>query len=65
MIFGHLIKYLPLSDCFKAALDQPFLNQNDNRSKCDGFLCGKECNSSSDNIQMEEGLCKNEIEPNR
>lgn len=55
IIFGHLVKYLPLRDSFKAASDLPFLCQPKDRSKCDGFLCGKECDNTSDNIQTEDG----------
>jgi hypothetical protein len=55
IIFNHLIKHLPLCDAFKSALELPFLCQHKNRMKCDGFLCGKDCDNVGDDIQKEDG----------
>lgn len=43
IIFHHLMKYLPTSDEFIDSHMQPCMNQEGLRTKCDGFLCGKEC----------------------
>jgi hypothetical protein len=43
IIFHHLMKYLPCSDEFVTSYIQPCMNQEGLRTKCDGFLCGKEC----------------------
>lgn len=55
IIFSHLIKHLPTNDCYKAALTQPFINQEKNFEKCNGFLCGKECNSVAEWICSDDG----------
>lgn len=55
IIFGHLIKFIPLNDGFKAALELPFLSKSRNQSKCDGFICGKDCDGSNDDVQLENG----------
>lgn len=55
IIFRHLIKYLPSRDKFKAASDLAFLRQPRDRSKCDGFLCGKECDNEDDAKGMDDG----------
>lgn len=55
IIHHHLIKNIPTSDCFIPSLDQPFMNQKKFSSKCDGFLCGKECNKISEWISGEIG----------
>lgn len=54
IIFGHLIKYLPSRDSFKAASDLTFLRQPKDRSKCEGFICGKECDNIEDSGRLEE-----------
>lgn len=56
VIFQHLINFIPTSDCFKPALQQPFMNQKQNSKKCNGFICGKECNSVAEWIRGENGL---------
>lgn len=43
IIFHHLMKYLPGCDEFVDSHMQPCMNQEGLRTKCDGFLCGKEC----------------------
>lgn len=43
IIFHHLMKYLPTCDEFVDSHMQPCMNQEGLRTKCDGFLCGKEC----------------------
>lgn len=43
IIFHHLMKYLPGCDEFVDSHLQPCMNQEGLRTKCDGFLCGKEC----------------------
>lgn len=48
IIMNHLIQNIPTSDCFISSLDQPFMKQTKHTSKCDGFLCGKECNKLSE-----------------
>lgn len=55
IIHHHLMKNIPTSDCFYPSLDQPFMNQKKLASKCDGFLCGKECNKIADWISGEIG----------
>lgn len=44
IIMSHLIQNIPTNDCFISSLDQPFMKQRRHVVKCDGFLCGKECN---------------------
>lgn len=56
LIHHHLMKNIPTSDRFIASLDQPFMSQKKFSSKCDGFLCGKECNKISEWISGEIGL---------
>lgn len=55
IIHHHLMKNIPTTDCFYPSLDQPFMNQKKFSSKCDGFLCGKECNKIADWISGEIG----------
>lgn len=43
IIFHHLMKYLPACDEFVDSSIQPCMNQEGLRTKCEGFLCGKEC----------------------
>lgn len=54
-ILHHLIKYIPGSDCFMASLSQPFMNRKSSLEKCEGFLCGKECNNIVEWVQDEVG----------
>lgn len=56
IIFNHLVEHLPTSDCFKAALSQPFNQQEAKAEKCERFLCGKECNSVAEWICNDEGI---------
>ncbi|KAJ6641087.1 hypothetical protein Bhyg_06022 [Pseudolycoriella hygida] len=53
IIHHHLMRNIPTSDCFYPSLDQPFMNQKKFSSKCEGFLCGKECNKIADWISGE------------
>lgn len=55
IIFHHLIQHLPTADCFIPSLDQPFMNQKKYASKCEGFMCGKECNKISEWISEQNG----------
>lgn len=55
IILHHLLKYLPQSDCFMASLSQPFMNRKSSLEKCEGFLCGKECNNIVEWVQGESG----------
>lgn len=55
LIFSHLINNLPTSDCYKPALDQPFVKQEVNPEKCKRFLCSKECNSVAEWACVDEG----------
>lgn len=56
IILPHLLKNIPTSDCFIASLDQPFMNRKKFTSKCNGFLCGKECNKISEWINLQNGI---------
>lgn len=44
IIIHHLMENLPGSDSFVNSFDQPCMNQDNYAKKCEGFLCGKECN---------------------
>ncbi|XP_053688770.1 uncharacterized protein LOC128737999 [Sabethes cyaneus] len=44
MIFHHLIKNLPSCDNFITSSKQPSINRESMSKKCEGFLCGLECN---------------------
>ncbi|XP_058464098.1 uncharacterized protein LOC131438241 [Malaya genurostris] len=44
MIFHHLIKNLPSCDNFIPSSKQPSINRESMSKKCEGFLCGLECN---------------------
>lgn len=55
IILHHLIKNIPTPDCFIASLDQPFMNRKKATSKCEGFLCGKECNKISEWTSAQAG----------
>lgn len=59
IIFGHLIKHLPPSDCSKAASVQPFAQDYASIERCKRFLCGKECNSVAEWACTDDGksLC--------
>lgn len=43
IIFHHLMKFLPANDEFVDSHLQPCMNIEGLKTKCDGFLCGKEC----------------------
>jgi protein KIAA0825 len=43
IIFHHLMKFLPACDEFVDSHMQPCMNIEGLKTKCDGFLCGKEC----------------------
>lgn len=55
LIFGHLINNLPSSDCYKAALDQPFAKLDVNAEKCKRFLCGRDCHTVAEWANLDEG----------
>lgn len=55
IIFAHLIRHLPASDCFKVAAEQPFAKDYGSIENCKRFLCGKECNSVAEWACSEEG----------
>ncbi|XP_063706631.1 uncharacterized protein LOC134835643 [Culicoides brevitarsis] len=44
VIFHHLIENLPSQENFVPSYLQPCLNKETMDAKCEGFLCGKECN---------------------
>ncbi|XP_062709375.1 uncharacterized protein LOC134288458 [Aedes albopictus] len=44
MIFHHLIKNLPTCDNYIPSSKQPSINRESMSKKCEGFLCGMECN---------------------
>lgn len=54
-IFHHLLDNIPTADCYVPSLEQPFMLQTKCVSKCDGFLCGKECNKLSEWICIQDG----------
>ncbi|XP_055315065.1 uncharacterized protein LOC129575443 [Sitodiplosis mosellana] len=45
LIFSHLLNNLPTSDCYKAALDQPFSKHDIDAEKCKRFLCSRDCHT--------------------
>lgn len=55
LIFGHLMNNLPTSDCFKAALDQPFSKLDVNAEKCKRFLCGRDCHTVAEWANLDDG----------
>lgn len=44
LIFHHLIKNVPSGDNYINSSKQPSINRESMSRKCDGFLCGLECN---------------------
>lgn len=61
IIFTHLIEYLPSSDCFKAALTQPFAKDEKDAEKCERFLCGKECKNVAEWASVDDGNRTNKL----
>lgn len=55
VIFSNLINHLPSSDCYKAALEQPFVKHEVNAEKCARFLCSRECNSVAEWACVDQG----------
>lgn len=55
-IFQQLLGNIPTDDCFVSALDQPFMARARNVSKCNGFMCGKECNKLGEWIAEQQGF---------
>lgn len=55
LIFGHINNNLPTSDCYKAALDQPFSKLDVNAEKCKRFLCGRDCHTVAEWANLDDG----------
>lgn len=55
IIFHHLMKYLPECDEFVTSSLQPCMNQEGLKTKCDGFLCGKECKDIAEWAAVQKG----------
>lgn len=55
LMFSHLINDLPTSDCYKAALDQPFSKHDIDAEKCKRFLCGRDCHTVAEWANMDDG----------
>lgn len=56
MIFDHLIDNLPTSDCYPAALNQPFAKLDVNAEKCKRFLCGRDCHTVAEWANLDNGM---------
>lgn len=54
-ILHHLLGNIPSADCYVPSLEQPFMARTKSLSKCDGFLCGKECNKLAEWICIQDG----------
>lgn len=54
-ILHQLLGNIPTMDCFVSAMDQPFMARSKSVRKCDGFLCGKECNKLAEWINAQQG----------
>lgn len=54
-ILQQLLGNIPTVDCFVSAMEQPFMARQKSVSKCDGFLCGKECNKLAEWIEAQQG----------
>lgn len=55
VILRQLLDNVPPSDCFVATLELPFMRRKWEASKCEGFLCGKECNDLAEWIGQQSG----------
>lgn len=55
LIFSHLINHLPMSDCYKPALEQPFASHDIEAEKCKRFLCGRDCHTVAAWANLDEG----------
>lgn len=55
LIFSHLINHLPNSDCYKAALKQPFAKHDVDADKCKRFLCGRDCHTVAEWANLDNG----------
>lgn len=58
LIFEHLNNNLPTSDCYKAALEQPFSKLDVNAEKCKRFLCGRDCHTVAEWADLDAGDCE-------
>lgn len=59
LIFSHLVNNLPTSDCYKAALNQPFSKHDTDAEKCKRFLCSKDCHTVAEWANMDNGKSGN------
>lgn len=55
LIFSHLINHLPNSDCYIAALEQPFAKYDVDADKCKRFLCGRDCHTVAEWANLDNG----------
>lgn len=55
LIFSHLLNHLPTSDCYKAALNQPFSKHDVDAEKCKRFLCGRDCHTVAEWANIDDG----------
>lgn len=55
LIFEYLNNNLPASDCYTAALDQPFSKLDVDAEKCKRFLCGRDCHTVAEWANQDNG----------
>lgn len=55
LIFLHLLNNLPTSDCYRAALDQPFSKHDIDAEKCMRFLCSRDCHTVAEWANLDNG----------